>query len=265
MSAHISSDQGIALRAENLAKIYPSAEPVHALRDINLTVRRGEFIAIMGSSGSGKSTLMNILGCLDQPSSGQYWLDGLLVSGADRRMLADIRNQKLGFVFQGFNLLPRTSAIENVMMPLLYDRARRVPNPREAAMAALRQVGLEGRMNHEPSQLSGGQQQRIAIARALVTQPSILLADEPTGNLDSRTSREVMRIFQDLNAAGITILLVTHEDDIASYTKRLIEVRDGRLVRDIPVPQELASGGLFERAGDLMSGTPAARARASEA
>jgi len=205
---------------------------VHALRGVSLTIASGEFVAIMGSSGSGKSTLMNLLGCLDQPSGGDYFLDGVHVSRLDRRQLADIRNQKIGFVFQGFNLLPRTSALENVELPLLYDRSGRIDDPRREAQTVLERVGLGDRLDHEPARLSGGQQQRVAIARALVNRPAILLADEPTGNLDSRTSVEVMAVFQQLNDQGITILLVTHERDIASYTRRVIELRDGLMVRD---------------------------------
>jgi putative ABC transport system ATP-binding protein len=205
---------------------------VHALRGVSLTIDQGEFVAIMGASGSGKSTLMNLLGCLDQPSAGDYFLDGVHVSRLDRRQLADIRNQKIGFVFQGFNLLPRTSALENVELPLLYDRSGRIADPRREAVAVLEQVGLGDRLHHEPARLSGGQQQRVAIARALVNRPAILLADEPTGNLDTRTSVEVMAVFQQLNARGITILLVTHEPDIAGYARRIIELRDGLVVRD---------------------------------
>ncbi len=208
---------------------------VHALREVSLTIARGEFVAIMGASGSGKSTLMNLLGCLDQPTGGDYCLDGIQVSRLDRRQLADIRNQKIGFVFQGFNLLPRTSALENVELPLLYDRSGRIADPRRQALAVLDQVGLGDRVHHEPARLSGGQQQRVAIARALVNNPAILLADEPTGNLDTRTSVEVMAVFQGLNARGMTVLLVTHEPDIACYAKRIIELRDGRVVRDEPV------------------------------
>jgi putative ABC transport system ATP-binding protein len=216
---------------------------VQALNGVSLTITRGEFVAIMGASGSGKSTLMNLLGCLDQPSSGDYFLDGVHVSRLDRRQLADIRNQKIGFVFQGFNLLPRTSALENVELPLLYDRTGRVADPRREALAVLEQVGLGDRVHHEPARLSGGQQQRVAIARALVNRPAILLADEPTGNLDSRTSVEVMAVFQQLNAQGITILLVTHELEIAGYARRIIELRDGQVVRDeaVMAPRRAAS------------------------
>ncbi|HYJ81209.1 MAG TPA: ABC transporter ATP-binding protein [Longimicrobiaceae bacterium] len=224
------------IRLEGVTKVYASGETeVRALRGVDLTVEPGEMIAVMGSSGSGKSTLMNILGCLDTPSAGSYRLDGTSVDGLSRNALADLRNRKLGFVFQGFNLLARTSALENVELPLLYDRAARWKDTRALAAAALERVGLGDRLDHHPSQLSGGQQQRVAIARALVTQPTLLLADEPTGNLDTRTSVEVMALFQELNEAGITILLVTHEHDIAEYHRRVVEVRDGRIVRDHPV------------------------------
>jgi putative ABC transport system ATP-binding protein len=208
---------------------------VHALRGVDLTVERGEMVAVMGASGSGKSTLMNILGCLDEPTSGEYFLDGVRVNGLDKNELAELRNRKLGFVFQGFNLLSRTSALENVELPLLYDRSGRHRDTRALAVAALERVGLESRLDHHPSELSGGQQQRVAIARALVTQPTLLLADEPTGNLDSRTSVEIMALFQELNDQGITMLIVTHEHDIAQYAKRAIEVRDGRIIRDKPI------------------------------
>ena len=208
---------------------------VEALRGISLAVADGEFVAIMGTSGSGKSTLMNILGCLDQATEGEYFLEGVQVNGLTKRQLADIRNQKIGFVFQGFNLLPRTTALDNVELPLLYARGNHVKNPRKQAIAALEQVGLKDRLHHESTQLSGGQQQRVAIARALVNRPAILLADEPTGNLDSRTTMEVLAIFQALNEQGITILLVTHEPEVARYAKRIVEVRDGLILRDEPV------------------------------
>ncbi len=204
---------------------------VHALRGIDLTIRNGEFVAIMGASGSGKSTLMNILGCLDEPTSGEYCLDGVKTSGLSKNEYADIRNQKIGFVFQIYNLLPRTSALENVELPLLYDRTGRIKNPIERAKWALERVGLYERMDHEPNQLSGGEQQRVAIARSLVNKPSIILADEPTGNLDSRTSIEVVSVFQELNDQGITIVMVTHENDIAQYAKRIVELHDG-LIQD---------------------------------
>jgi putative ABC transport system ATP-binding protein len=205
---------------------------VRALRGIDLTIESGEFLAIMGSSGSGKSTLMNLLGCLDQPTSGEYFLDGKNVNALSNNEYANIRNQKIGFVFQVFNLLPRTSALENVELPLFYDRNRRIKNPKQAAIEALEKVGLADRIDHEPNQLSGGQQQRVAIARALVTQPSIILADEPTGNLDTKTSIDVMSLFHELNDQGITIILVTHEEDIAQYTRRVVNMRDGLIRKD---------------------------------
>ncbi len=208
---------------------------VHALRGISLSIERGEFVAIMGTSGSGKSTLMNVLGCLDQPSSGEYLLEGTAVSRLGAERLADIRNEKIGFVFQGFNLLPRTSALENVELPLLYDRRRRIADPRGSATSALQRVGLGDRLDHEPNQLSGGQQQRVAIARALVTRPAIILADEPTGNLDSRTTLEVLSVLQQLNDEGMTIVVVTHENEVAAYAGRVVELRDGRVLRDFPV------------------------------
>ncbi len=223
------------IRIEGVTKVYEMGRnKVHALRGIDLTVGRGELIAIMGHSGSGKSTLMNILGCLDIPSSGRYLLDGVAVNGLSKNELADLRNRKLGFVFQGFNLLARTTALENVELPLLYDRSGRRRDTREVAKNALARVGLGERLDHQPSELSGGQQQRVAIARALVTEPTLLLADEPTGNLDTRTSLEIMALFQELNEQGITILLVTHEPDVACYSKRIVEVRDGRILRDEP-------------------------------
>jgi putative ABC transport system ATP-binding protein len=208
---------------------------VHALRGVDLNVEPGEMIAVMGASGSGKSTLMNILGCLDAPTSGDYFLDGEHVNRLGGDALADLRNRKLGFVFQGFNLLARTTALENVELPLLYDRSGGRRDTLALAAAALEKVGLGDRLEHQPNELSGGQQQRVAIARALVTQPTLLLADEPTGNLDSHTSVEIMALFQELNVQGITILIVTHEPSIASYVTRTVEVRDGRIIRDEPV------------------------------
>jgi putative ABC transport system ATP-binding protein len=214
-------------------KVYHMGETdVFALRGVDLTISAGELLAVMGSSGSGKSTLMNILGCLDVPTAGSYVLDGIRVDGMSRNDLADLRNKKLGFVFQGFNLLARTSAVENVELPLLYDRTGRWMDTRAMAVEALQRVGLGERLDHQPSELSGGQQQRVAIARALVTQPTLLLADEPTGNLDSRTSVEVMALFQALNEQGITVIIVTHEPDIAQYAHRVIDVRDGRIMKD---------------------------------
>ena len=222
----------LVISVADVHKYYDLGETkVHALRRVSLDIRRGEFVAIMGSSGSGKSTLMNLLGCLDTPSSGRYLLNGTSVSELDKSALAAIRNRELGFVFQGFNLLARTTALENVELPTLYARLDKTQRT-ERAQRALRMVGLGDRMDHFPSQLSGGQQQRVAVARALVNQPSILLADEPTGNLDSRTSVEIMQIFQELNDQGLTIVLVTHELDIANFAKRIVVFRDGRIRRD---------------------------------
>ncbi|HPC81845.1 MAG TPA: ABC transporter ATP-binding protein [Thermoanaerobaculaceae bacterium] len=226
------------IRTHALTKVYHmGSTEVRALRGIDLEVRRGEFVAVMGASGSGKSTLMNILGCLDVPTAGTYDLDGERVNGLDRNARAHIRNRKIGFVFQGFNLLGRTTAVENVELPLLYDRSGQKLHTRRLALEALERVGLSDRAHHQPSELSGGQQQRVAIARALVTRPALLLADEPTGNLDTRTSVEVMALFQDLNEQGITIVLVTHERDLARYTRRVVELRDGHIIRDTPVPE----------------------------
>ena len=222
---------------------------MHAVRGVSLEIGRGEFVALMGASGSGKSTLMNLLGCLDRPTSGHYILDGADVSGLDRDRLADIRNRKIGFIFQSFNLLPRTSARENVELPLLYS-AQRLTNAqlREKVDRVLASVGLAGREDHHPSQLSGGQQQRVAIARALINAPEVVLADEPTGNLDSRTSIEIMGIFQQLNGRGITIVMVTHEQDIASYARRNVVMRDGIVLSDRVVTQRFASEAELERA-----------------
>jgi len=220
------------IQIEDLHKYYEMGETrVHALRGVTLQIERGEFLAIMGASGSGKSTFMNILGCLDKPSSGRYLLEDTDVSQHDKKALALIRNQKIGFVFQGFNLLARTTALENVELPTLYTRIDQAER-RKRATDALAMVGLANRAEHFSSQMSGGQQQRVAIARALVNKPSILLADEPTGNLDSRTSVEIMEIFQNLNDRGLTIVLVTHEHDIAQYAKRVLVFRDGKIRKD---------------------------------
>ncbi len=241
------------IETHDLRKVYVMGRnEVHALRGVDLKVLQGEMIAIMGASGSGKSTLMNIIGCLDYPTAGNYTLDGIRVDAMSRNALADIRNQKIGFVFQGFNLLARTSALENVELPLLYDRSGRKVNARKAARSALERVGLGDRMDHVPSELSGGQQQRVAIARALVTDPAILLADEPTGNLDSHTSVEVMALFQELNDQGITVLLVTHEHDVASYAKRIVELRDGEIIRDLNQAQVRALETMAERDPDTV-------------
>jgi putative ABC transport system ATP-binding protein len=229
------------IRVEGLSRIYRmGTNTVHALRDVELSVERGEMVAVMGSSGSGKSTLMNILGCLDVPTEGSYVLDGVHVNGLSKNDLADLRNRKLGFVFQGFNLLARTSALENVELPLLYDRSGRTLDTKALASQALERVGLGDRVDHQPSELSGGQQQRVAIARALITQPTLILADEPTGNLDSQTTVEIMALFRELNEQGITIVLVTHEPEVGQYARRIVELRDGRVVRDHPVNQEAA-------------------------
>ncbi len=224
------------INISDITRVYHMGQTeVHALQGVSLTIDPGEMVAVTGASGSGKSTLMNIIGCLDGPTSGTYELDGLRVERMERNDLAEVRNQKIGFVFQGFNLLPRTSALENVELPLLYDRTHRKLDTQKMATAALDRVGLADRLDHEPSELSGGQQQRVAIARALVTSPTILLADEPTGNLDSRTSVEVLSLFQELNDQGTTILLVTHERDIIRYAKRIVELRDGLIIRDEPI------------------------------
>ncbi len=232
MSTSTSNTPVIQLR--DLAKTYQTGEvEVKAVCGVTLEIQRGEFVAIMGASGSGKSTLMNIVGCLDQPTSGNYVLDGVGVAALDRKQLAILRNKKLGFVFQSFNLLARTTALENVELPMFYSHPL-IPlrTRRQRALQALEKVGLGDRVGHHPSQLSGGQQQRIAVARALVNQPELVLADEPTGNLDTRTSIEIMGLFQELNDSGITIVMVTHELDIAAYCKRIVVMRDGQIISD---------------------------------
>ena len=243
------SSATVAVRLEEVRKTYHTGEvDVHAVRGVSLEIARGEFVALMGSSGSGKSTLMNILGCLDRPTAGRYFLDGEDVSSLDRDELADVRNRKLGFVFQSFNLLARTSALENVELPLLYaEVALTNAQLREKAEAVLLAVGLQGRGDHTPSQLSGGQQQRVAIARALINDPEVILADEPTGNLDSRTSIEVMEIFQKLNEKGITIIMVTHEPDIAAYARRNVVMKDGLVQKDAAVHDRLNAAGELEK------------------
>ncbi len=229
------------VQLENFSKTYHTGEvDVQAVRNVSLRIEPGEFVAIMGASGSGKSTLMNAIGCLDRPTSGVYLLDGVDTGELSRDELADLRNRKIGFVFQGFNLLSRTSALENIELPMLYSRPGiRGRDQRKRASQALELVGLADRADHHPSQLSGGQQQRVAIARALVNQPALLLADEPTGNLDTHTSIEIMGIFQDLNRRGMTVVMVTHELDIARYTRRTVVMRDGRIVTDQPVENRL--------------------------
>ena len=231
------------IKLDDIRKTYHTGEvDVHAVQGVSLEIMPGEFVAIMGASGSGKSTLMNMIGCLDRSTNGRYLLDDIDISTLDRDALADIRNRKIGFVFQGFNLLSRTSALENVEMPMLYSH-HHIPagEQRERALRALELVGLATRGDHHPNQLSGGQQQRVAIARALVNQPALLLADEPTGNLDSQTSIEIMGVFQKLNEQGITIIMVTHELDIARYTKRTVVLRDGRIVTDEAVRDRLSA------------------------
>ncbi len=229
------------IELREIHKIYHTGDvDVHAVRGVSLSIQPGEFVAIMGASGSGKSTLMNTIGCLDRATRGSYLLDAIDVSQLDRDELADIRNRKIGFVFQGFNLLSRTSALENVELPMLYlhERPSR-REQRELALKALDTVGLADRADHHPNQLSGGQQQRVAIARGLVNQPALLLADEPTGNLDTQTSIEIMGVFQKLNEQGMTLIMVTHELDIARYTKRMVVMRDGRIVKDDAVTDRL--------------------------
>ncbi|MBU5675904.1 ABC transporter ATP-binding protein [Alkaliphilus sp. MSJ-5] len=220
------------IKIENLSKIYDTgAVQVHALRDVSLSIEEGDFVAIMGQSGSGKSTLMNVLGCLDRPTSGVYELDGINISKMESRELSSIRNKKIGFVFQSFNLIPRTSSLKNVELPMVYAKMGKKER-RERAIELLEKVGLGERLHHMPNEISGGQKQRIAIARALANKPSIILADEPTGNLDTSSSEEIMDLFTELNNEGVTVIVVTHEDNIAEYTKRIIRFRDGQIIED---------------------------------
>ncbi|MFV0565960.1 MAG: ABC transporter ATP-binding protein [Flavobacteriaceae bacterium] len=230
------------IHIENLKREFKMGnEVVQALKGISLNVKQGEFVSIMGTSGSGKSTLLNILGCLDQPTSGTYTLDGSDVKTLNQNQLAEIRNHKIGFVFQSYNLLARTTALENVELPLLYNPKILAKERQERALAALKRVGLADRLNHTPNEMSGGQQQRVAIARSLVNNPVILLADEATGNLDTKTSYEIMELFQELNTQGVTIGFVTHEDDIARFSTRTIVLRDGRIIKDQPVTNRLSA------------------------
>ncbi len=241
----------IAIEVRNVHKVYKlGLEKVHALRRVDLIVRRNEFVAIMGSSGSGKSTLMNILGCLDRPTDGTYLLAGRPTHKATPAQLARIRNEEIGFVFQSFELLPRETALANVMLPLLYSRKHWM-GARKLAKRALEQVGLADRMDHRPSQLSGGQRQRVAVARALVHGPSILLADEPTGNLDSKTSEEIIALFQELHDQGQTIVIVTHEEDVAGNARRIVRLRDGRVLSDHPTDHDPIHTDYVRRAADF--------------
>lgn len=226
-------EQSKVIETHNLSRVFKNGKiEVHALKNIDLTIFKGEFVAIMGASGSGKSTMLNILGCLDKPTSGDYYLDGVHVNALDKNQLADIRNQKIGFIFQNYNLLARTSALENVELPLIYDRSGRFRDEKQLATKALEQVGLGDRKSHKPNEMSGGQQQRVAIARALVNDPAIILSDEATGNLDSRSSFDIADLFVKLNDGGTTIIMITHEPDIARFAKRIITFRDGTIVTD---------------------------------
>ena len=233
------------LKVEKLERVFRvGSEDVHALRGISFSITEGEFVSIMGTSGSGKSTLLNILGCLDTPTAGDYIIDGVSIKDLSKNELSTLRNRKIGFVFQNYNLLARTTALENVELPLFYNSDVPAKERRDRAVAALKLVGLDNRMEHMPNQLSGGQQQRVAIARALVNDPVILLADEATGNLDTRTSYEIMSLFQDLHSQGKTIAFVTHEPDIAEFTERTIQLRDGLILKDIPVATKSAAEAL---------------------
>lgn len=236
------------IEIHDLKKYYVmGSETVKALNGVNLTIGEGEFVAIMGASGSGKSTMMNIVGCLDRMSEGEYILDGTRISTLHGDVFAEIRNKKIGFIFQSFNLLHRTSALENVELPLLYSKEKIYKKPLERAFECLKMVGLETRIHHIPTQLSGGQQQRVAIARALVNNPAIILADEPTGNLDTRSSIDIMRVFQELNDEGRTVIIVTHEHDIAQYAKRKVILMDGKIIRDETVQNRLDAKVMYDK------------------
>ncbi len=235
------------IEIKNVKKDFHVGEvTVHALRGVNMKIEAGEFVAIMGASGSGKSTMLNILGCLDKPTVGDYELDGVSIGGMNKNELAFLRNRKIGFVFQSYNLLPRTTALENVELPLLYNATIKAKERKELSIRALEAVGLTDRMHHTPNQLSGGQQQRVAIARSLVNDPVVILADEATGNLDTRTSYEVMTLFQELNAQGKTIVFVTHEPDIARLTKRNLIFRDGHIIKEVHVTEKLLARDILE-------------------
>jgi putative ABC transport system ATP-binding protein len=249
-----SSGKKNIIKIVGLSKTYTVGEvEVHALKSVDLSIDEGEFVAIMGSSGSGKSTLMNLIGCLDNPTNGEYYLDGVNTSTLSKNDYAKIRNQKIGFVFQGFNLLARTTALENVELPLMYDRYQRIKDPAKKAIEVLDRVGLGDRIHHEPNQLSGGQQQRVAIARALVNEPSLILADEPTGNLDSHMSVEVFSLFQKLNDEGITIVLVTHERDFAKFAKRIVELKDGLVIKDYIINDRLIASEELEKINEAVT------------
>ncbi len=253
-AARPGSQQGPLIEVAGLTKIYRvGVETIHALRGLDLAIGRNEFVAIMGSSGSGKSTLMNMLGCLDRPTAGSYMLNGRDVSSMGARELAQVRNEEIGFVFQSFELLPRQTALENVELPLIYAQGG-WRGRRQRALAALERVGLANRVDHRPNQLSGGQRQRVAIARAILNKPSILLADEPTGNLDSATTAEILALFRQLHAEGQTVIIVTHEDEVAAHCQRVVRLRDGRVQSDLPIAEDIAGRHLPRLAEQVPQG-----------